>query len=60
MQTAVNTTAERMNQTEIWIDREARCLSFAPQDGYEQMSFSDRETMMRFVLDRAEMNYSIR
>ena len=56
------TTKDTENQSddlELWIDRDTRCICFAPQTGFEKLVFSDRETMMRFVLERAERSYKI-
>ncbi len=43
----------------VWIDWENRRLSFIPLDGYEAMAFRTRNQLMSFVLDHAELNYSI-
>ena len=50
---------EREKRLSLWVNWEARVISFSPENGCEELCFPNHEEKLRFALERGNEGFGI-
>ena len=46
-------------QFSLWVNWEAKVISFSPDEGFEELRFQNHEDKLRFAIERGKEGYGI-
>ena len=50
---------EKEKPFSLWVNREAKVISFSPDEGFEELRFQTHEEKLRFAMERGNEEFGI-